>query len=130
MDSTIQFGQYLVKNTQLFFRSKLSYGLVNLKPIRPGHVLVIPKRNALRYKDLTPEEISDVFISTQKISVVLEKVFSTDSLTFAVQDGPAAGQTVFHVHVHIIPRVTNDFKKMMIFIKKWKMIIELQEQKK
>jgi len=107
---TIQFGQYMVKATQVFFQSELSLALVNLKPVLPGHVLVIPKRCVARFKDLAPAEVADLWISTQKISTTLENYYKYESFTFAIQDGPEAGQTVFHVHVHILPRKKGDFE--------------------
>ncbi|KAG8900692.1 hypothetical protein FRB99_005808 [Tulasnella sp. 403] len=94
---------------QAFFRSRHSFGLVNLKPIVPGHVLVVPKRVVPRLSDLTPEEISDLFGSIQKVGLAIERAYSAQSLTVACQDGPAAGQSVPHVHVHILPRKWEDF---------------------
>ncbi|CAE7059062.1 unnamed protein product [Rhizoctonia solani] len=79
---------------QVFIQSKLSFGVVNLKPIVPGHVLVVPNRVVPRLSDLTPEEIADVFSTVQRVGNV---------------DGAAAGQTVPHVHVHILPRRFTDF---------------------
>jgi len=98
-----------VRASQIFFQSELSMGLVNLKPVVPGHVLVIPKRVVHRFKDLTPAEVADLMVSAQTISTQIEKQFKADSLTLAIQDGIHAGQTVFHVHVHVIPRRPGDF---------------------
>ncbi|KAJ1989539.1 Dinucleoside triphosphate hydrolase [Dimargaris cristalligena] len=106
---TITFGPHTIRPGQVFFRSALSYGLVNLKPIAPGHVLVVPHRLVPRFTDLTPDEVSDLFQSAQTIGRVIERQFRGESLTLAVQDGPAAGQTVPHVHVHIIPRRFGDW---------------------
>jgi len=108
--STVQFGQYVVKATQVFFQSELSLALVNLKPVLPGHVLVIPKRVVARFKDLSHAEVADLWISTQKISTALESHYKSTSLTLAIQDGAGAGQSVFHVHVHVIPRQPGDFE--------------------
>ena len=57
----IQFAQFVV-TTQVFYVSKLSAALVNLKPILPGHSLVIPRRNVPRYTDLSSEEVADLFL--------------------------------------------------------------------
>jgi len=111
MASKLQFGQYIIRASQVFFQSDLSMGLVNLKPVVPGHVLIIPKRVVHRFKDLTNAEVADLWISAQTISNVIERHFKADSLTFAIQDGVAAGQTVFHVHIHIIPRRPGDFEQ-------------------
>jgi len=84
---------------------------VNLMPVVPGHVLLIPKRKVLRFLDLTKDEVSDLFISVQKVSAAVEQQFNATSLTLAVQDGKDAGQTVEHVHVHIMPRKKGDFEQ-------------------
>lgn len=97
---------------QIFYRSTLSYALVNLKPIVKYHVLVIPKRVVSRLHELSPAEISDLFISASHIGRVLEKEAGAKSLTVAVQDGEWAGQSVPHCHVHVLPRVPGDFKPL------------------
>ncbi|KAL4208496.1 Bis-triphosphatase [Rhizopus microsporus] len=104
-----RFGPHLIKESQVFFKSKLTIGIINLKPIAPGHVLVVPKRNTPRLKDLTEEEIIDFMLSAQKIGNVLEKHYHGTSLTMTIQDGPQAGQTVPHVHMHLIPRKKGDW---------------------
>jgi bis(5'-adenosyl)-triphosphatase len=82
-----------------------------LKPIVPGHCLVIPKRVVKRFPDLTPEEVTDLWLSAQKIAPALEKFYNCTATTYAIQDGKDAGQTVEHVHIHIIPRRPGDFKR-------------------
>ncbi|ORX42409.1 HIT-like protein [Piromyces finnis] len=104
------FGQFKIYRSQIFFNSKYSFGLVNLKPISPGHVLIIPKRVVKRFQDITKEELNDLFESVQIVGKEIEKKYNGKSLTITIQDGPEAGQTVEHVHVHIIPRNKNDWK--------------------
>ncbi|KAK9466267.1 HIT-like domain-containing protein [Lipomyces arxii] len=105
--SAIYFGPFAVTR-QVFFQSSHSYALVNLKPILPGHVLICPYRVVPRIKDLSTEEVADLFVTVQKVSKVIENVYKADSLNIAVQDGPLAGQSVPHVHCHIIPRKLSD----------------------
>ncbi|ORZ15537.1 HIT-like domain-containing protein [Lobosporangium transversale] len=109
MANTYRFGPHIIPASQIFFRSKYSLGLVNLKPILPGHVLVISRRSVPRFLDLNADEVSDMFQSAQRIGKVIEKEYNSTSLTIACQDGPHAGQSVPHVHVHIIPRRLGDF---------------------
>jgi len=106
---TLRFSSFDVTR-QAFFRSSLSMGIVNLRPIVDQHVLVIPKRLAPRLADLTQEEIADLFTSVQTIGKRIEQVTNAKSLTVACQDGPFAGQSVPHVHVHILPRHPGDFE--------------------
>lgn len=83
--------------------------MVNLKPIVPGHSLVISRRVATRFTDLTSTEASDLWLSAQAVGRKLEKQYSATALTFAIQDGADAGQSVPHVHIHILPRRKGDF---------------------
>ncbi|KXS18826.1 HIT-like protein [Gonapodya prolifera JEL478] len=106
---TFSFGPHLIRASEVFFNSRLSLGIVNLKPLVPGHVLVLPRRVAFRFSDLTHEEVADLFLSVQTIGKVIENQYGGEGLTVAIQDGPAAGQTVKHVHVHIIPRRSGDY---------------------
>ncbi|KAL1409520.1 Dinucleoside triphosphate hydrolase [Vanrija albida] len=94
---------------QIFFETPLSLGIVNLKPLRPGHVLIISKRVVPRLSDLEPREVSDLFQTVQRVGRVLETAYKAEALNVALQDGVAAGQSVPHVHVHIIPRLRTDF---------------------
>jgi len=106
---------------QVFYSTSLSFALVNIKPILPGHVLIIPFRPVQRLTELTTPEITDLFTVVQRVQKMLAKIYfvspnSQDSknknegriqdgsFNIAVQDGKESGQTVPHVHVHIIPR--------------------------
>ncbi|ORY99889.1 fragile histidine triad protein [Syncephalastrum racemosum] len=104
-----QFGPHSIPETQVFYKSRFCLGLVNLKPITDGHVLVISKRLAPRLRDLRPEEAADMIVSAQKIGNIIEGHYNGTSLTTVIQDGPEAGQTVPHVHMHIIPRRAGDW---------------------
>ncbi|QPG75698.1 hypothetical protein FOA43_003057 [Brettanomyces nanus] len=93
---------------QVFYRSKYCYALVNLKPIVPGHVLVVPFRQVPRLKELSVKESIDLMATVQLIHCFIEKVYKADSLNLSMQDGIGAGQSVPHVHFHIIPRYLKD----------------------
>ncbi|XP_072177199.1 bis(5'-adenosyl)-triphosphatase-like [Diadema setosum] len=109
--ATYTFGQHVIKSSVVFFRSRLSFAFVNRKPVVPGHVLVSPLRPVERFHDMTCDEVADLFQSTQTVSKVIESAFKASSMSIAMQDGPDAGQTVWHVHVHILPRKPGDFQK-------------------
>lgn len=72
---------------------------------------MISRRVVHRLEDLTRDEVVDLWTTVHTIAPVLEKHFGGTGLSVAVQDGPSAGQTVPHVHVHIIPRVDGDFER-------------------
>ncbi|KAF1532010.1 Bis(5'-adenosyl)-triphosphatase, partial [Eudyptes chrysocome] len=79
--------------------------------IPPSDVLVCPLRPVERFRDLCPEEVADLFRTAQRVGNVVEKHFCGTSLTISIQDGPEAGQTVKHVHVHVLPRRAGDFSR-------------------
>jgi len=89
----------------------LSFATVNKKPVVPGHVLVSPFRCVDRFCNLTLEEISDLFATVKQVSIIIEKEYQASSLSIAIQDGEHAGQTIKHVHVHILPRRPGDFEE-------------------
>ncbi|CDU24117.1 related to Cobalamin synthesis protein [Sporisorium scitamineum] len=107
----VKFASFDVTD-QVFYRSADAScsAIVNLKPIVPGHVLVIPTTPYHRLSEAPAQIVASLFQSVQEISKGLEKVFEAEALTISVQDGEAAGQTVPHLHVHILPRKAGDIE--------------------
>ncbi|CAH0712891.1 unnamed protein product, partial [Brenthis ino] len=103
------FGHVKVPESCVFYKSKLTYAFVNLRCVIPGHVLVAPIRLARRNKDLTDEEAEDFYKTVRLVQNLMERVHSAESCTVTIQDGPDAGQTVKHLHCHIMPRKKGDF---------------------
>lgn len=95
----------------MFYTTTHSFALVNLKPLLPGHVLVSPLRRVPRLSDLHADEVSDLFLSVQRVGRTVERLFKATALNVAIQDGVDAGQSVPHVHVHIIPRQKGDMDR-------------------
>ncbi|KAJ3161361.1 hypothetical protein HDU86_007143 [Geranomyces michiganensis] len=123
---TFAFGPWPIAATEVFFTSALSLGIVNFKPLVPpandisrnkqnaaipssADVLVLPRRVCPRFADLTREEVSDLFLSAHTIGKQVETHYKAEALTITIQDGVRAGQTVPHVHIHIIPRRAGDW---------------------
>ena len=73
-------------------------------------VLVIPREPHKRLADVPPVELAGLFDVVQKVGMVVEQAYNGDSLSIAIQDGASAGQTVDHVHVHILPRRPRDIE--------------------
>lgn len=102
--NAVYFSKFLV-TTQVFYKTRHTFALINLKPLVPGHILIIPLRTqVVRLKDLNHEETIDYFDTLQVIHQFIKWQFKADSLNIAIQDGPEAGQTVPHLHTHVIPR--------------------------
>ena len=107
----VAFGPIAIPGAQVFYETSQTFALVNLKPVVPGHVLVCPRRSTPKFTDLSDDEISDLWRTVAVIQRALEREHGTSSSTLAIQDGPLAGQTVPHVHVHVLPRRVGDFAR-------------------
>jgi diadenosine tetraphosphate (Ap4A) HIT family hydrolase len=104
-DDTLKFGPHTVLvRDQVFYKSNHSFALVNLKPLQVGHVLVCPLRSVDRIQELHDEEINDLAASVLKVRAMLHKEYGALGFNIGIQDGKIAGQSVPHVHVHLIPR--------------------------
>lgn len=77
---------------------------MDIKPVSQGHTLVIPK---MHYVDIfdTPEELlASTHKISKKIAIAVKKAVNADGISIIQQNGRAAGQDIFHLHVHVIPR--------------------------
>jgi histidine triad (HIT) family protein len=82
---------------------------MDIQPINPGHALVVPNRHAARLVDLDEEEGAHMFRVAQRLSAALYKTeVRCEGVDFLLADGEAAGQEVFHVHLHVLPRYVGD----------------------
>ncbi len=77
---------------------------MDLMPQAPGHTLVIPKAQAENLFDVPVEALKHTITTTQRVAAAVKSAFSTEGVMIAQLNGAAAGQTVFHLHFHIIPR--------------------------
>ncbi|KAL7513555.1 hypothetical protein ACHAXN_010789 [Cyclotella atomus] len=105
------FGRFKIASSQIFYRSKYSFAMVNLRPIVPGHVLVVSNRIVPLLSDLESEEHDDLWRTVRTIQSILKQQYNCNAFNVAVQDGAAAGQSVPHVHVHILPRYDGDLAR-------------------
>ena len=86
----------------------LAYAYYDKFPVNNGHLLVIPFRHVSDFFDLTKEEREAVFSLIDETKILLEKKHKPDGYNIGINVGEVAGQTVWHVHVHIIPRYKGD----------------------
>lgn len=82
---------------------------MDIQPINKGHLLIIPKKHAELISEMDSESIGKMMILGEKIgSAVRKSELKCEGINFFLADGEAAGQEVFHVHLHIIPRFKDD----------------------
>lgn len=89
-------------------RSDVALAFWDAYPVTPGHALVIPRRHEPDYFGLTREERSALWALVDEVCEHLEERFEPDSFNIGINAGRAAGQTIAHAHVHVIPRYEGD----------------------
>jgi len=77
---------------------------MDVMPEADGHVLVVPKEGAETILDLSPDGMTAMMATTQKVARAMDKALEPDGILLKQYNRPAAGQSVFHVHFHIVPR--------------------------
>ena len=87
---------------------RTAVAIADAHPVSPGHCLVLPKRHEADFFELTVDEQGDITELLWELRELLEAEHSTTSFNVGVNAGTAAGQTVDHAHVHLIPRYAGD----------------------
>ena len=94
-----------VLKKQVLYEGEKVLVLSNFRPLIIGQTLIITKRHVVRFNEITSEENEELRQTINKVERAFKEVFGTDEYLLALQNGPKAGQTVSHVHYHLIPRV-------------------------
>jgi diadenosine tetraphosphate (Ap4A) HIT family hydrolase len=89
-------------------QSKLSFAVLDGFPVSKGHALIIPKRHVTTIWELTAEEYADAFGLVRHVKDVVQLKFEPQGINVGVNCGEVAGQSIFHAHIHIIPRYLGD----------------------
>jgi len=98
----------VIESSRVVGANSLAFAIRDGYPVSPGHTLAIPNRHVGSFFDLTPAEHDALLDLIQDQKRLLDAEFSPDAFNIGINDGPAAGQTVPHVHVHLIPRYRGD----------------------
>ncbi|MFD9681842.1 HIT family protein [Rhodococcus sp. NPDC059969] len=96
----------------LVHESETTLAFLDARPVSRGHTLVVPKRHAENLDALENHEGAEMFRVGTLIAGALRRCdIAADGVNFLVNDGRAAGQTVFHSHLHVVPRHRGDKAK-------------------
>ncbi len=77
---------------------------LDIRPLNIGHTLVIPKAHYVGIFDIPEKDLTNVYKVSKQISVAIKKATNADGISIIQQNGKAAGQDIFHLHVHVVPR--------------------------
>lgn len=86
------------------YEDEHTLAFMDVMPQADGHTLVIPKVEAENFFDVPAEALGHLIATTQRVALAVKKAFEPDGVIISQLNGPAAGQSVFHIHFHIIPR--------------------------
>jgi diadenosine tetraphosphate (Ap4A) HIT family hydrolase len=99
---------FCLLDRSLLAETELSAAFLDSFPVSNGHALVIPKRHVVSLWELTTEEYADAFALVRQVKNILQEKFKPQGFNIGVNCGHAAGQTIMHAHIHLIPRYTGD----------------------
>ncbi len=129
----MKFGKHNVSNI-IFAESDGEMAIYNIAPIVPGHVLILPKEPLGSLNDLKEEQLQSFFTFARQVTTFIVKEFKATGFDWTIQDGEVAGQTIPHLHLHVIPRVKGDFPNpgdwYPVFLKSLEKNIDSKERKR
>jgi len=93
---------------EILARNESAIAVFDTFPVSPGHALVLPLRHVATIWDLSSAEYDDCFRLVRAVQPILAARFSPDGFNVGANCGEAAGQSVWHAHIHVIPRYKGD----------------------
>jgi len=87
---------------------ELTMAFLDLFPFAPGHTLVVPREHAVGLSDLPDDDAAEIMQVGRRVAVAARHAGLADAVNLFLADGQIAGQTVFHTHLHVIPRRAGD----------------------
>jgi len=97
-----------ISDSEIVLRSKHSLAFYDKFPVNEGHLLIISRRHISNYFELLQKEKSDMWRLVDQASDLLKEKFSPTGFNIGINVNKSAGQTIHHVHIHLIPRFDND----------------------
>ena len=102
------FNQLSDVKKRIIIENDLAYAFLTNIPIVPGHVLIVPKRAVEKLDELNEPELRAMFSLINRLKPVMKKVFNATGFNHAWNEGKDAGQSIAHLHIHLIPRRPGD----------------------
>lgn len=97
-----------LNESRIIYENDLWVAILDGYPVSIGHTLLIPKRHCATYLDLNMGEYATLASSIKEVVNILKKIYEAKDFNIGVNCGEAAGQTIMHCHIHIIPRYDGD----------------------
>lgn len=110
MENTCLFCQIVSGKipSEKVYEDAQTYAFLDIHPVNPGHTLVIPKMHAENIYDIPQTHFCDLMETVRRLAPLVKETLNADGINIAMNNDSAAGQLVFHAHIHIIPRFDKD----------------------
>lgn len=109
-----------IKNEKFIMENDYAIVVYDNFPVNKGHMLIIPKRHFASFFDASADEISAINDLIKRAKSLLDNKLNPDGYNIGINIGEAAGQTIFHLHIHLIPRYLGDVENPRGGIRKFK----------
>ena len=94
--------------TNMIYEDDMFAVILDASPATRGHALILPKEHAANIYELSEETASRIFVLAKKMAAKMTELLKCDGFNIVQNNGEVAGQTVFHFHMHLIPRYKGD----------------------
>jgi histidine triad (HIT) family protein len=98
------------EEAEILYEDQNIISFLDIRPVNYGHTLVIPKKHFDNFLSVPADELLHIINGVRVLSAAVRNSIGADGFNIVVNNGSAAGQTVFHFHFHIIPRFKDDFR--------------------
>lgn len=105
---------------EIIFENEKVIAFLDIKPIHFGHILVVPKLHCTDFINIPDDDVKELVIGTKIITKALVDSLKPDGYNIFANNGKAAGQSIFHFHMHITPRYFKDAIQFKINLKDYK----------
>lgn len=99
-------------SSKTLYEDEMFRVILDLAPATKGHALILPKNHAANLYELPDDDASKVLVLAKKMATKMTEALGCDGFNLMQNNGEVAGQTVFHFHMHLIPRYINDGQKL------------------
>jgi diadenosine tetraphosphate (Ap4A) HIT family hydrolase len=105
-DENCIFCQIVAKQaaSSILYEDETVIAFLDIKPLNMGHTLVIPKEHFVDIFDTPEKVLAAVHVASKQLADAVKKATNADGISIIQQSGKAAGQDIFHIHVHVVPR--------------------------
>jgi histidine triad (HIT) family protein len=105
-DETCIFCKIIQKTipSSILYEDNTSLAFLDIRPLNKGHTLIIPKNHYVDIFDIPKNDLQTIHAATKPLATAIKNATNADGISIIQQNGKAAGQEIFHYHVHVVPR--------------------------